>query len=425
MPAGGAGQKAAHHGTGAGSKKNGAKAVNSLMEHPVCKKGAIGPHIQDQPAHNAGGNEVLVNDGIILCMFQPFLDFKERMPFFGLRDDRIHIHAAVGKNNRHQGQGIHEKNGAVGKIFQKESRQKRAHHTGDVEIGGVQADGAVQRFLPHQLRHKGHAGGHIKTVDGTDEKGKEKNPAVGFMARIQKKAQKGCLNQIEKLGSHKDLPFIVLVNPESRKKGEKKTGRKLARRQKAQQEGGVRHGVHQPLLGGELEPETDKRNPLGGPEYTVIFDLQRRKYRKKMHRVSMLLIEIFLYLHTDYTTQKMLSPQGESIHNRKTGSKGSEVSKGSEGVVSPSAISMKSALRDQLPCLHCCMSKCRSPLSVSERSLQPLRQRQAAPIHAKSVAPWGIPPSTELSHYFIFDAFSSASSPAAMTSSVEISEMGV
>lgn len=71
------------------------------------------------------------------------------------------------------------------------------------------------------------------------------------------------------------------------------------------------------------------------------------------------------------------------------------------------------------------MSKCRSPLRVSERNLQPLRQRQAAPIHAKSVAPWGVLPRTELSHYFIFNAFSSASSPAAMTSSIEISEMGV
>ena len=67
------------------------------------------------------------------------------------------------------------------------------------------------------------------------------------------------------------------------------------------------------------------------------------------------------------------------------------------------------------------MSKCRSPLRVSERNLQPLRRRQAAPIHAKSVAPWGVPPRTGLSHYFIFSAFS----PAAMTSSVEISEMGV
>ena len=71
------------------------------------------------------------------------------------------------------------------------------------------------------------------------------------------------------------------------------------------------------------------------------------------------------------------------------------------------------------------MTKCRSPLRVSERNLQPLRQRQAPPSTPKGVAPWEIPPSAELSHYFIFSAFSSASSPAAMTSSVEISEMGV
>ena len=40
-----------------------------------------------------------------------------------------------------------------------------------------------------------------------------------------------------------------------------------------------------------------------------------------IYNILTLLIEIFLYLHVDYTTPKMLSPQGESIHSRKTGSR--------------------------------------------------------------------------------------------------------
>ena len=39
------GQKAAHHGSGAGSKKDGTEAVDTFMEHPVSKEGSIGAQI--------------------------------------------------------------------------------------------------------------------------------------------------------------------------------------------------------------------------------------------------------------------------------------------------------------------------------------------------------------------------------------------
>ena len=47
---------------------------------------------------------------------------------------------------------------------------------------------------------------------------------------------------------------------------------------------------------------------------------------------------------------------------------GSEGSKGSEGKVSPSAMSMKSALRYFLLCLQCCLMKSHSPLPEAEIS---------------------------------------------------------
>ena len=270
-------QKAADHGTGTGCEKNGAEAVNTGMKHPVCKERAVGAHVQYKPAHNAGGNKVLIDEGIIFRLHQTFPDFMERMPFFHCSDDGIHIHAAVGKNNGYQGQGIHEENSTVGKIFQEERCQKRTRHTGNVEIGRVQADGAVKSLLPHQLRHEGHAGRHVKAVNGTDKESKEQYPAIGFMAGPQKKTQKGCLKKVEKLGSQKDFPFIVLINPKPCKKGEKKAGCKLAGSQQPQQKSRIRHGIYQPLLGSELKPESNQRNPLGHPEYSIISDLQRRK----------------------------------------------------------------------------------------------------------------------------------------------------
>ena len=90
------------------------------------------------------------------------------------------------------------------------------------------------------------------------------------MAGPQKKTQKGCLKKVEKLGSQKDFPFIVLINPKPCKKGEKKAGCKLAGSQQPQQKGRVRHGIYQPLLGSKLKPESNQRNPLGHPERRCI-----------------------------------------------------------------------------------------------------------------------------------------------------------
>lgn len=106
------------------------------------------------------------------------------------------------------------------------------------------------------------------------------------MACPKEKSQKRSLEEIKELGSHEDFPLIVFIYPKPCEKSEKKAGCKLAGRKQPQKKSGIGHGVHQPLLGRKLQPETDKRNPLGCPEYTVIFNLQRRKYGKKMHTVS-------------------------------------------------------------------------------------------------------------------------------------------
>lgn len=66
-------QKAADHGTGTGCEKNGAEAVNTGMKHPVCKKRPVGAHVQYEPAHNASGNKVLIDEGIIFACIRPSL----------------------------------------------------------------------------------------------------------------------------------------------------------------------------------------------------------------------------------------------------------------------------------------------------------------------------------------------------------------
>ena len=198
------------------------------MKDSVCKERTIGTQIQYQAAHQTGSNEVFEYNGIFPRLEETFPDFLQRVAFRLFLNRRIDVHPGVGDDNGDEGEGIEEENGTVGNIIQQECGEQRSDHAGEVEIGGIQADGAVECLFPHQLGHEGHAGRHIKGIDGTDEKSKKQNPEVRFISCPEKQPQKSGLHHVGALGAQKDFSFVVPVNPEAGEKGKEKAGRKLA-----------------------------------------------------------------------------------------------------------------------------------------------------------------------------------------------------
>ncbi len=147
-----------------------------------------------------------------------FPDFLQRVAFRLFLNHRIDIHPGVGDDDGDEGEGIEEENGTVGNIIEQECGKQRSDHAGEVEIGRIQADGAVKGFFPYQFRHEGHAGRHIKGIDGTDEKSKKQNPEVSFISCPEKQPEKSGLRYVGALGAQKDFSFVVPVNPEACKK---------------------------------------------------------------------------------------------------------------------------------------------------------------------------------------------------------------
>lgn len=85
--------------------------------------------------------------------------------FLFLRSRLVHLHEVVGQKDRNQGNRVQEKYGAVVDVRKEKSSEQRPEHAGDVEIGGIQRDGAVELRPPHEKRHEGHAGRHVDGVD--------------------------------------------------------------------------------------------------------------------------------------------------------------------------------------------------------------------------------------------------------------------
>ena len=234
---GSTGQDAGQHGAQAGSKENGTEAGNAVLQDTVCKDRPVSPHVQDQSTYKTCGKEIFEDDRIPAGFPQPSPDFLQRMPFFLLLGNYgIHIDGPVGQKDRDKGKRIEKEEAAVGKIGQEECCQRGSDHAGQVEIGRVETDGAVECLRTDQLRHEGKAGRHIKGIDGPHQEGKEQDPRVSGESCPEEKSQKCGLDHIAELGGHKDFPLVVAVNPETGADGEKKARRELENSQKSQKE---------------------------------------------------------------------------------------------------------------------------------------------------------------------------------------------
>ena len=134
-----------------------AESVNAAVQDAVGKERAIGAEIQDESAYDGHGEEIAPDDRILFRIEQAFPDLRQSAFFLFLRGRLIHLHEVVGQKDRNQGNRVQEKYGAVVDVRKEKSSEQRPEHAGDVEIGGIQRDGAVELSPTHEKRHEGRA----------------------------------------------------------------------------------------------------------------------------------------------------------------------------------------------------------------------------------------------------------------------------